>query len=132
MSRFLGPITSAVEGTIIAGDIIEYPRSTAVRYFAAGASASNSGESPAEATTLANAHSGLGGNPGALIGIGAGTFGAITLLASQHILAPFMTCNGALATPAAGGNIIRILGATSPATISLGRDCSIKMEQSLP
>lgn len=131
MARWLGNLGSASEGepvdTIIPGNIVEYPRQTAVRYFAFGASASNTGLTPEEATTIANAHSGLGGNPGALIGVGAGTFGALTLLSSQHLLAPFMTCNGALVTPSGGGNIVKLLSATSPGSISLGVNCSIEM-----
>ena len=125
MARKMGDLASAVEGPIVPGALIYYPRDTSVQYFADGASSSLSGQSPAEATSFAQARTNLGG-AGTLIGLGDGNIPAVTLTAGQHIHAPFMNINGAMVLPASGGNVV--VARSSSANITVGANCTIKLE----
>ncbi len=91
MSRFIGDISSGDEQPIVHGSLIYFPRDATVRYFSAAGVASNTGESPAEATTLANALSALGSSPGTIVGVGDGSLGGLGLANDQNLIAPLMT-----------------------------------------
>lgn len=125
MSRLLGDLEVAVEGQVVRGEHIYYPRDNQVRHFSDGASASNSGLTPMEATSFAQARTNLGG-AGTLVGHGDGNIPAVTLTAGQHIKAPFMNINGAMVLPASGGNVV--LARSSSGNITLGANCTIKLE----